>query len=42
MRPLAIPRNRWEERIKMDLQEVGLGAWTGLIWLRKGTGGRLL
>jgi len=26
----------------MDLQEVGMGAWTGLIWLRIGTrGGRL-
>jgi hypothetical protein len=31
--------------MKMDLQEVGLGgggAWTGLIWLRIGTGGELL
>jgi len=27
----------------MDLQEVGLGrAWTGLIWLRTGTGSWLL
>ena len=25
--------------IKMDLQEVGWGAWTGLIWLRIRTGG---
>jgi len=23
----------------MDLQEVGCGAWNGLIWLRIGTGG---
>jgi hypothetical protein len=23
----------------MDLQEVGWGAWTGLIWLRIGRGG---
>jgi len=23
----------------MDLQEVGWGAWTGLLWLRTGTGG---
>jgi len=31
---------RWEVNIKMDLQEVGWrGAWTGLIWLRIGTGG---
>jgi hypothetical protein len=28
--------------IKMDVQEVGCGAWTGLIWLRIGTGGGLL
>jgi len=26
----------------MDLQEVGWGAWTGLIGLWKGTGGRYL
>jgi hypothetical protein len=26
----------------MDLQEVGWGAWTGLIWPRVGTGGGLL
>ena len=25
-RPLARPRRRWEDNIKMDLQEVGLGA----------------
>ena len=24
-RPLARPRRRWEDNIKMDLQEVGLG-----------------
>ena len=24
-RPLAIPRRRWEDNIKMDLQEVGGG-----------------
>ena len=40
-RPLGRPRRRWEYNIKMDLQEVGMGgAWTGLIWLRIGTGGR--
>jgi len=31
-------RRRWEDNIKMDLQEVGWGAWTGFIWLRIGTG----
>jgi hypothetical protein len=37
-RPLGRPRRRWEDNIKMDLQEVGTG-WTGL---RTGTGGRHL
>jgi hypothetical protein len=41
-RPLGRPRRRWEDNIKIDLQEVGWGAWTGLIWLRIGTGGGLL
>ena len=36
--PLERPRLRWEDNIKMDLQEVGCGGWTGLIWLRTGTG----
>jgi hypothetical protein len=41
--PLGRHRRRWEDDIKMDLQEVGWGgAWTGLIWLRIGTGGGLL
>ena len=37
--PPMRPRRRWEDNIKMDLQEVGGGTWTGLIWLRTGTGG---
>jgi hypothetical protein len=41
-RPLGRPRHRWEDNIKMDLREVGWGAWTGSIWLRIGTGGGLL
>ena len=29
------PRRRWEDNIRMDLQEVRwVGAWTGLIWVR--------
>ena len=28
-----------EDNIKMDLQEVGCGPWTGLIWLGIGIGG---
>ena len=48
-RPLGRPRRRWEDNIKMDLQEVGGGRWifrklegvvgTGWSWLRIGTGG---
>jgi len=30
---------RWEGNIKLDLQEVGWGTWTGLIRLRIGIGG---
>jgi len=40
--PLGRSRRRSEDNIKLDLQEVGWGAWTGLIWLRTGTGGGLL
>jgi hypothetical protein len=38
-RSLERPRLRWEDNIKMELQEIGWGALTGLIWLRIGTGG---
>jgi hypothetical protein len=38
-KPLRRPRRRWEDNIKMDLQEVGWAAWTGFIWLRLGTRG---
>ena len=33
------PGHRWMYNIKMNLQKVGWGAWTGLIWLRIVTGG---
>ena len=36
-RPLGRPRRTWEDNIKMDLQEVECGLWTGLFWLRIGT-----
>jgi len=39
---LGKPRRRWEHNIKLDLQEVEWGTWTGLIWLKIGTGGGLL
>jgi len=41
-RPLGRPRHRWEDYMKMDLQEVGWTAWTVLIWLRIGKGCELL
>jgi len=37
--PLGKLRRRCEDNIKMDLQEVGLGAWTGLLGFRIGTDG---
>ena len=37
-RPLVRPRRRWEDNIKMDLQEVGWEAWTRMIWRRVWTG----
>jgi hypothetical protein len=30
------------DNIRMDLGEVGWVMWTGLVWLRIGTGGELL
>jgi hypothetical protein len=41
-RLIGRPRPRWEDNIKMDLQKVGFGSWTGSVWLRTGTGGRYL
>jgi hypothetical protein len=48
-RPLGRQRRRWVDNIRMDLGEVGLDdekwdgmMWTGLVWLRIGTGGKLL
>jgi hypothetical protein len=36
-RPLGRPRHRWEDGIRMDLREIGLGVWIGFDWLRTGT-----
>ena len=41
-RPLGRSRRRWENNIKMDLQDIGWGGWTELIFLSIGTSGRLL
>jgi hypothetical protein len=35
-RSLGRRRCRWEDNIKINLQEIGWGASTGLIWLRVG------
>ena len=36
--PLGRPRRRWDDNIKMDIQEVGCG---GMDWLRIGTRGKV-
>jgi hypothetical protein len=41
-RQLGRPKRRWIDNIKMGLLEIGLVVWTGLIWLRIGTGRELL
>ena len=41
-RQLGRPRRRWEDNIKMDLQEMGGSVGTGWRWLRIGTGGEHL
>jgi hypothetical protein len=51
-RPLGRTSSKWEDNIKIDVKEriilkwifdrLGVGAQTGLIWLRIGTGGGLL
>ena len=41
-RKLGRPRHRWEDTIIMDLQDLGWGEWTELMWLRIGTGDGLL
>ena len=39
-RPLGRPRRRWEDKIKMDLQEVGCGRmdWIELAHIGRGDG----
>jgi hypothetical protein len=41
-RPPGRPRRRWEDGIRMDLRDIGLGGVIGFDWLRTGTGGVLL
>jgi hypothetical protein len=42
MMPHGRPGHRWEGNMKMYIQEIGWGAWTGLIWLKIWTGGGFL
>jgi hypothetical protein len=41
-RPLGRTRRRWVDNIRIDLGKVKWVMWTGLVWLRIGTGGELL
>jgi hypothetical protein len=41
-RPLERLTRRWDHNIKMDLQGLECGTYTGVIWLRIGTGSGLL
>jgi hypothetical protein len=41
-RTLGRPKRRCVDKIKMDILEIGVGLWTGLVWLRIGTGGEHL
>jgi len=36
------PRHRWTCNIKMNIKEMNMRMWTGFIWLRRRTSGRLL
>ena len=38
-RPLGRSGRRWEDNVKMDIQELGCGTWAGLIWFRMVRGG---
>ena len=35
-RPLGRPRSRWQDNIRMDLEEIGINVGIGLIRLRIG------
>jgi hypothetical protein len=41
-RTLGRSRHSWEDNLKIDLQEVGVGVWPGSSWPRIGKGGRHL
>jgi hypothetical protein len=37
--PLGRPRRRWDNKIRMDLWEIGWRLWSEFNWLGIGTGG---
>jgi len=41
-RPLGKHKSRWEDNIKIDIKEVGQGAWIGLVWFIIETSSELL
>jgi hypothetical protein len=41
-RPIPRSRSRWEYSVKMDVKGICGSVSVGFIWLRTGTGGRLL
>jgi hypothetical protein len=41
-RPLGRRRRNWEDKMKMDLRDLGRDVMTGFIWLRAGTSEGLL
>jgi hypothetical protein len=41
-RPIARPRRRWEDNIKIHLGKIVFGMYSGFIWFRIGTGDGLL
>jgi hypothetical protein len=41
-RPLGRPRRKWVDYNRMNLERWDGVMWTGLVWLRIGTGGELL
>jgi hypothetical protein len=41
-RPLGRPRHGWEDGIRVDLREIGLGVGIGFDWIRIGSCGEML
>jgi hypothetical protein len=41
-RPLGRPRHRWVDILRGILEKLDGVMWTGLVWLKIGTGGELL